>query len=102
MIKLPELEAHDQAPSNKALPVMASINPLHSVKTKLQVYVGEVELSIGELLSLKQHQIVPLGTDVDQTIDLILEGHTVARGNLVAVDGQFAIQISELPVSLKP
>ncbi|MES2036410.1 MAG: FliM/FliN family flagellar motor switch protein [Pseudomonadota bacterium] len=101
MIKLPELDTQDQAAANKSAPIMTTINPLHTVKARLQVYVGEVEMTIGELLGLKQHQIVTLGTDVEQEIDLVLEGHTVARGNLVAVDGQFAIQISELPVPLK-
>ncbi len=101
MIKLPELEAQDQTSISKSEPIMTTINPLHTVKARLQVYVGEVEMTVGELLGLKQHQIVTLGTDVEQAIDLVLEGHTVARGNLVAVDGQFAIQISELPVPLK-
>ncbi|BBB62239.1 hypothetical protein UNDKW_3966 [Undibacterium sp. KW1] len=101
MIKLPELDTQDQAAANKSAPIMTTINPLHTVKARLQVYVGEVEMTVGELLALKQHQIVTLGTDVEQAIDLVLEGHTVARGNLVAVDGQFAIQISELPVPLK-
>lgn len=101
MIKLPELDTQDHAATSKSAPVVTTINPLHTVKAKLQVYVGEVEMTVGELLGLKQHQIVTLGTDVDQEIDLVLEGHTIARGNLVAVDGQFAIQISELPVPLK-
>lgn len=101
MIKLPELDTQDHTANNKSAPVMTTINPLHAVKAKLQVYVGEVEMTVGELLGLKQHQIVTLGTDVEQEIDLVLEGHTVARGHLVAVDGQFAIQISELPVPLK-
>jgi flagellar motor switch protein FliN/FliY len=35
-----------------------------------------------------------------QPVDLLLEGHVVARGQLVAVGSQFAVRLTELPVSL--
>jgi flagellar motor switch protein FliN/FliY len=34
-------------------------------------------------------------------VDLLLDGKVVARGQLVAVDGHFAVRITELPVALK-
>ncbi|MFZ6721387.1 FliM/FliN family flagellar motor switch protein [Undibacterium sp. Ji49W] len=100
MITLPELDVRETA-SEKSLPVLSNMNPLHAVKAKLQVYVGGVEVTVGELMNLKEHQVLALDTDLDQTIDLLLEGHVIARGKLVALDGQFAIQIAELPISLK-
>lgn len=82
-------------------PILNNINPLSLVKTKLRVVVGELEISIGDLMGAKEHQVLPLKTKLDQPVDLVLEGHTIARGQLVAVDGHFAIRISELPISLK-
>jgi flagellar motor switch protein FliN/FliY len=34
-------------------------------------------------------------------VDLVLEGKVVARGELVAVDGFFAVRITELPLPLR-
>jgi flagellar motor switch protein FliN/FliY len=77
------------------------MNPLHAVRTRVKVCVGEVELTVGELLAAREHQVLVLDRAVEQSVDLLLEGKVVARGQLVAVDGKFAIRISELPVALK-
>ncbi|GAB2591367.1 hypothetical protein GCM10027034_24980 [Ramlibacter solisilvae] len=84
-----------------AAPVIDSANPLHAVRARLQVCVGETEVTVGELLAAREHQVLVLDRAVDQPVDLVLEGKVVARGQLVAVDGCFAVRISELPVPLK-
>ncbi len=83
-------------------PALGSDNPLHAVRARLQVSVGQVELTVGELLAAKEHQVLVLDRQVDQPVDLLLEGKVVARGQLVAMDGRFALRITELPVPLKP
>jgi flagellar motor switch protein FliN len=76
-------------------------NPLHQVKAKLTVCVGMAELSVGELLGAKEHQVLRLDRTVDQPVDVLVEGQVVARGTLVAVGDHFGVLISELPLSLK-
>jgi flagellar motor switch protein FliN len=102
VISLGELHgdaAHRAAPA--AAPVVDSVNPLHAVRARLQVCVGEVELSVGELMAAKEYQVLVLDRAVDQPVDMLLEGKVVARGQLVAVDGCFAVRITELPAPLK-
>jgi len=79
----------------------APANPLHQVTVRLQVSVGEVAITVGELLAAQQHRVLVLDRAVDQPVDVLLEGRVVARGQLVAVDDRFAIRITELPVPLK-
>jgi flagellar motor switch protein FliN/FliY len=81
--------------------VMAAPNPLHQIKTKLQVCVGEASMTIGELLGAKEHQVVTLDRPIDQPVDLLLEGRVIARGQLVAVGDSFGIRLTELPLPLK-
>jgi len=81
--------------------LVEDINPLHQVRTTLQACVGSLSLSLGELMALKAHQVLRLDQSLDESIDLLVEGKPVARGQLVAVDGQFAIRITELPVALQ-
>jgi flagellar motor switch protein FliN len=87
-------------PSGSAL-LVSHFNPLHAVRTRLQVCVGDIELTVGELLAAKEHQVLLLNRAVDEPIELLLEGKVVARGQLVAVDGHFGVRITELPVPLK-
>lgn len=98
VIELSEL--HEDTRSQGA-PLVTDVNPLHNVKTRLQVCVGDVVLTVGQLLAAKEHQVLRLNRQVEQPVELLLEGAVVARGQLLAVDGHFAIRISDLPVSLK-
>jgi flagellar motor switch protein FliN/FliY len=79
----------------------AAVHPLHAVKVQLQVCVGQAQMTVGQLLGAREHQVLALDRDVDQPVDLLLEGRVVARGQLVAVDGRFGVRISELPLPLK-
>lgn len=102
VIKLGELHGEPvHRPQASAVPVLDNLNPLHSVRARLQVCVGEVELSVGELLTAKEHQVLVLNRTIEQPVDMLLEGKVVARGHLVAVDGCFAVRITELPMLLK-
>lgn len=80
----------------------APVNPLHSIKTQLQVCIGDIRLTVGELMAAREHQVLVLDRQLTQPVDVMLEGRIVARGELVAVDDQFAVRITELPLPLKP
>jgi flagellar motor switch protein FliN/FliY len=100
VIQLPELP---EAPQDSAdvLPLKLDAHPLHQVRTRLQVCVGEAVITVGELLGAKENQVLKLDRTLDQAVDLLLEGQVVARGQLVAVDDHFAVRITELPLPLQ-
>ena len=100
VISLSELQGEALQPEPPAR-LLENENPLHSVRARLQVCVGQVEVSLGELMGAREHQVLVLDRAVEHPVDLLLEGKTVARGELMAVDGKFALRITELPVSLK-
>ena len=78
-----------------------TMHPLHQVQVGLQVCVGEVSVTVGQLLSARQHQVFALDRTIEQPVDLLLDGRVVARGQLIAVDERFAVRITELPVPLR-
>jgi flagellar motor switch protein FliN/FliY len=86
--------------ATNGLRLAQAINPLHQVKATLQVCVGSATLTVGELLAAVEQQVLVLDRGVEQPVDLMLEGQVVARGQLVAVDDQFAVRITELPLAL--
>ena len=88
-------------PTGAAAPLLRDAHPLHGVRVRLQVCVGEAEMSVGELLGARESDVLVLQRAVEQPVDLLLEGKVVARGQLVAVEGSFAVRISELPLPLK-
>jgi len=90
----------DQKDSGEAAALLANQNPLLQIRTRVQVCVGSVELTVAALLGAKENQIVQLDRLVDQPVDMLVEGKVIARGQLVAVDERFAIRITELPLAL--
>lgn len=98
-----ELGELDKVPHKDAAPLLteAAVNPLHLIKAKLEVRVGEISLTVGELMAAREHEVFPLKRRIDEPVDLLLEGRVVARGELVAMDDMFAVRITELPMPLK-
>lgn len=92
---------HDAAPAGGAV-VVTSTSPLLAVKTRLEVCVGETELTVGELLAARDGHVLKLNRNVDQPVDVRLDGKVVARGILVAVGDSFAVRLTELPTPLVP
>jgi flagellar motor switch protein FliN/FliY len=78
-----------------------NIGLLHGVKIKVNVVVGEVQTTLGELMSLKESSILKIEKQADAPIDVLVEGNVVARGQLVVVDDNFGIRITEIAATPK-
>jgi flagellar motor switch protein FliN len=79
-----------------ASPLEGSLRALQGLKVNVDVVVGNAQTTLGELWSLQQAQLLTIDRHIDAPLDLVIDGHVVARGHLVAVDEQFGIRISEL------
>jgi len=100
VIALGELSSAS-APDPHAAPAVR-VNPLHQIKARLEVRVGDAVITVGEMMGLREHQVLTLNQPVDAPVDVLLEGKVVARGQLVAVEDHFAVRITELPIPLEP
>lgn len=96
IIELPELEG-TTAPGSSIL--SGNLDVIGKVQVKLAVRVGEAEVSIGDLMNMKENQVFKLDAALDTPVDILLEGSVVARGTLVAVDDCFGVRVTELPRS---
>jgi len=104
VIAMSELDPVRASASSPAAPLIRAdadrANPLRNVNVNLTVCVGSAVLTVGELLGAKVQQVLRLDREVEQPVDILLEGQVVARGTLLAVDEHFAVRITELPRSL--
>lgn len=90
----------DTNPGNATEQLKPIVNPLHAIKTQVRVTVGQVDLTVQDLLNLKLNQVVCLNQALNAPVDLTLNGQVIARGMLVAVDENFGVRITELPKTL--
>lgn len=73
-----------------------NLDLIKEVKVRLEVRVGESEMTVNELLSLGRGSVVRLSRTITTPVDLLIDGKVIAKGNLVAADDNFGVQITEL------
>lgn len=73
-----------------------NLSLVQGVKVKLEVVVGEAEITIGDLFNLKDGSTLKLEQDTAALVDIRLDGRTIARGHLMAVGDNLGIRIEEI------
>lgn len=73
-----------------------SIDILLDVNILVTVAIGQAEIAVRRLLQLGPGSVLKLDKPVDAPADLYLKGTKFATGNIVVVDGQFAVRIKEV------
>jgi flagellar motor switch protein FliN/FliY len=69
---------------------------LLEVELDAQVRFGSREVELKELLELGPGDVVELDRNVADPVDLIVGGRIVARGEVVLVDGNFGLRVTEV------
>lgn len=87
--------ADESQDAGKAL-FKGNLDLIGDVRVRVRAVVGEGEISISELFSLKDGSLVKLDAEANQHIDLFLDNKHIARGELVVVDDSFGICIREI------
>jgi flagellar motor switch protein FliN/FliY len=69
---------------------------LRGVRVALEAKLGQANMSVEEMMSLKSGAVVTLETGLADHVDLCLNGTLVARGEIVAVGDKFGVRIVEI------
>ena len=75
----------------------ANLQLIQGVKISLEVSVGNAQITVGELFTLKEKSILPLNKLTAEPVDVLLDGKVIARGELVVVDDCFGVSITQIP-----
>ena len=73
-----------------------ALSRFYDMTVSVSVELGCVELPIGELLRLGEGSIIELERGVDEPVDILAQGVPLARGDVVAVNGRYAVRITEV------
>jgi flagellar motor switch protein FliN len=85
------------AAKSKGKPVVKlTSNILSDVEVIVTATLGRGALAVSQLLQLEPGGVVELDTPLDGQLELSLNGNLIARGELVAVDDNYGIRISEI------
>ena len=74
----------------------SSLDILLDMNLPVMVAVGKKEVPIQQLLQLGPGSVLKLDKPIDEPADLYLKDVKFATGNIVVVDGSFAIKIKQI------
>jgi flagellar motor switch protein FliN/FliY len=92
----PKVDEDTAAMAAKAKTPLANPGLLKDVPVTLQARLGEISMSVEELLGLTAGAVLTLDLQLNEPIGLYLNQTLVARGEIVAVNDRFGIRITDV------
>jgi len=98
-LKLPAFErgpvGSDSGPDG-AFAGPADLGRLSDVPVELAVEIGRTRMTVGATLELRPGSIVVLDRVAGEPVDLLVNGTPIARGEVVVIDEEFALRVTEV------
>ena len=73
-----------------------NLRVLENIEVKLTVEVGSTEIKIRDLLRLNEGSVVELDRLAGDPLDILANGTTIAKGEVVMVGERFGIRFTEV------
>jgi flagellar motor switch protein FliN/FliY len=80
----------------------ADLARLHAVPVELAVEIGRTRMTIGDTLGLGPGSIITLNRMAGEPVDLLVNGRPIARGEVVVIDEEFGLRVTEVVGSAVP
>ena len=69
---------------------------LHGVDMEVTVEIGRTRMTVRELLDLSPGAVLELDRAAGSPADLLVNGRLIARGEVVVIDEDFGLRITEI------
>lgn len=92
-----EQRAETDAPSDGADDRQVAANVM-SIPVTVQVVLGSAVMPVSRITKLGRGGVIPLDRRVGEPVDVVVNGHVVARGEIVGTqnDSRFGVSLTEI------
>ena len=80
----------------------ADLARLHDVPVELAGEIGRTHMPIGDTLALGPGSIITLNRMAGEPVDLLVNGRPIARGEVVVIDEEFGLLVTEVLGAMAP
>jgi flagellar motor switch protein FliN/FliY len=92
--------ALEQLPTGEPAPTgpssVTDMRRLSAVPVDLSVEMGRTRMTVGQTLELRPGSIITLNRMAGEPVDLLVNGAAIARGEVVVIDEQFGLRVTEV------
>jgi flagellar motor switch protein FliN/FliY len=75
----------------------ANLKLVMDVELIVSLRFGQRQLPLREVLELANGSVIELDRQIDDPVELLLDGKVIARGEAVIVDGNYGLRVTEVP-----
>ena len=86
----------ESASGTTVAPIARGLEMLHGVIMDVTVELGRTRMSVRELLALSPGTVLELDRAAGSPADLLVNGRLIARGEVVVVDEDFGLRVTEI------
>lgn len=90
-----------ESPEVAALEV-PNLDLVMDVELDVTLRFGKRQMTLREVLELTSGSVVELDRQVDEPVELLLDGKVIARGEAVVIDGNYGLRVTEVPQPVSP
>lgn len=91
-----EYEQFEGTPADGSAAAGADLSRLSDIPMELSVEIGRTHMTVGRTLELRVGSIVELERQAGEPVDLLVNGSPIARGEVVVIDEQYGLRITEI------
>lgn len=91
-----EFEGFDKSSAVENDREVRNIGMLKNVEMDVSVELGRKELPLGKILKLVKGSVIELEKLAGEPVEILVNGHTIAQGDVVVIDEHFGVRISNL------
>jgi flagellar motor switch protein FliN/FliY len=91
-----EIEFMPLEPAGSAGADGTDLRRLYDVPVELAVEIGRTRMTIGQTLELRPGSVVSLNRLAGEPVDLLINGKPIARGEVVVIDEEFGLRITDV------
>jgi flagellar motor switch protein FliN/FliY len=87
----------DAAGEMASNPEQRNLQLVMDVELNVTLRFGQRQLALREVLELTSGSVIELDRQVEEPVELLLEGKVIARGEAVVIDGNYGLRVTEVP-----
>lgn len=87
-----------RTPARREEPTVRNIERLLGMELEVVVRFGTTNLPLHEVVRLGPGMMIELNRAVDEPVELLVNGRSLARGEVVVIDGYYGVRITEIGV----
>lgn len=72
------------------------LDTLMDVELPVRILLGTKEMPLSEVMALRAGAVVDFDTPLGEPVEVIINGRTVAKGQVVLIDGNYGVRVSEV------